>query len=445
MKIYHLGPEKEKNMKRRLFTIVLSVLLVASVFAGGSSESASSESGETVLTVLTTAVTQEPEGTLAKEYIAEFEAQHPGVHIECTGVPMNSALQRITTLAASGALPDLFVNVENIIGTLDEMGICEDLTPYLSEEEKSNIVDAVRESCTIDGRIIAYPWYSAPNALIFRTDWFEELGIEPPTTLDEMAAAAQKLTRDTNGDGTIDTYGFGLIGTNDDSGATRFVMIMRSFGARELYFEDGEWKTEVGSPESIQAFQFFSDLKNKYGVVPPGAIENSFNENVNLMAMEQIGMLIAGSNSVGKIFNANPDLRGKIGSVQMPSAVTTYTPVSMLGWSLNPESKNKDLAIEFVKFMSNKENSIKWVETTGRLPVMKDAIAESEYLADPLFDGFIAGVENMVQAPNAPFYAEVKTELGRTYQKLLLDPTLDVAAEVKACGAAIQNIIDNNT
>ena len=237
----------------------------------------------------------------------------------------------------------------------------------------------------------------------------------------------------------------GIIGTNDDSGATRFVMIMRSFGARELYFEDGEWKTEVGSPESIQAFQFFSDLKNKYGVVPPGAIENSFNENVNLMAMEQIGMLIAGSNSVGKIFNANPDLRGKIGSVQMPSAVTTYTPVSMLGWSLNPESKNKDLAIEFVKFMSNKENSIKWVETTGRLPVMKDAIAESEYLADPLFDGFIAGVENMVQAPNAPFYAEVKTELGRTYQKLLLDPTLDVAAEVKACGAAIQNIIDNNT
>ena len=159
-------------MKRRLFTLVLSVLLVASVFAGGSSEkSASSESGETVLTVLTTAVTQEPEGTLAKEYIAEFEAQHPGVHVECTGVPMNSALQRITTLAASGALPDLFVNVENIIGTLEDMGICEDLTPYLSEEEKNNIVDAVRESCTIDGKIIAYPWYSAPNALIYRTDW----------------------------------------------------------------------------------------------------------------------------------------------------------------------------------------------------------------------------------------------------------------------------------
>ena len=129
-------------MKRRLFTLVLSVLLVASVFAGGSSEkSASSESGETVLTVLTTAVTQEPEGTLAKEYIAEFEAQHPGVHVECTGVPMNSALQRITTLAASGALPDLFVNVENIIGTLEDMGICEDLTPYLSEEEKKELRD----------------------------------------------------------------------------------------------------------------------------------------------------------------------------------------------------------------------------------------------------------------------------------------------------------------
>ncbi len=431
-------------MKKRLVVLLLSVFLIASVFAGGSKEASAEEGGQTVLTVLTTAVTQEPEGSLAEEYIAEFERLNPDIKIEITGVPMNSALQRITTLAASGSLPDLFVNTENIVGQLADMGICEDLTPYLSEDEINNIVDSVRTGCTIDGQLVMYPWYSGPNALIYRTDWLEELGIEPPQTLDEVVAAAQKLTRDTNGDGMTDTYGFGLIGTNDDSGQTRFVMILRSFGARELYFEDGEWKTEIGTPESVAAFEYFRDLSTKYKVVPPGALENSFNENVNLMAMEQIGMLIAGSNSVGKIFNANPELEGRIGSVEMPSAVTTYTPSSILGWSLNPESEHKDAAIRFVKFMSNKENSLRWVEVTGRMPCMKDAITESDYLSTDLFRGFVAGFENMVQAPNAPFYAEVKTELGKCYQSLIMDPSLDAAAEVAKCAEAVQRIIDNN-
>ena len=346
-------------MKRSLTVFFLAVFLISSVFAGGSKEAAADENdGQITLTVLTTAVTQEPEGSLAEEYIAEFERQNPDIKIEITGVPMNSALQRITTLAASGSLPDLFVNTENIVGQLADMGICEDLTSYLSQEELDNIVDSVRTGCTINDQLVMYPWYSGPNALIYRTDWLEELGIEPPKTLDEVVAAAQKLTRDTNGDGTIDSYGFGLIGTNDDSGQTRFVMILRSFGARELYFEDGEWKTEVGTPESVAAFEYFRDLVTKYNVVPPGALENSFNENVNLMAMEQIGMLLAGSNSVGKIFNANPALEGKIGSVEMPSAVTTYTPSSILGWSLNPDCQHKDAAIKFIKFMSSKENSL---------------------------------------------------------------------------------------
>lgn len=431
-------------MKKFLvFTMV--ALLAMSIFANGAQEESSSASdGPITLTILTTAVTQNPEGPLAEEYIAEFERLNPNINIEVSGVPMNQALQKITTLAAAGSLPDLFVNTENIVGKLADMGICEDFTPYLTKEELDNIVGSVKTGCTIDGQLVMYPWYSGPNALIYRTDWLAEAGIEPPQTLDEVLAAAQKLTVDTNGDGTIDRYGFGLIGTNDDSGQTRFVMIHRAFGARELYFENGEWKTEVGTPESIAAFTYFRDLKTKYGVVPAGCLENSFNENVNLMAMEQIGMLIAGSNSVGKIFNANPELQGKIGSVEMPSVVTSYTPTSILGWALNPECKNKEAAVEFVKFMSNKQNAIKWVETTGRMPCTYDAIQDSEYLNTELFNGFVDGFENMIQAPNAPFYAEVKTELGKTYQKLMLDPSLDVEKEVKACGAAVQKIIDNN-
>ena len=429
-------------MKKVLSVLTVALLSAAVLFAGGSSESGD---GQIHITMMDSYAAEDPHGQYVYEYAEKFMEANPNVTIEIQAVASNDIYTRLAAMATSpDELPTMFFTSADQIPTLYDLGLTEDLNNYMTDEDKALWTDGIIESGIIDGNLTYVPVSLQPTDIIYRIDRFEEAGLEIPTTWDEFVECARALTKDTDGDGQIDQWGFGMVGSNDSSGQSRFMSYLWSNGYECAYLEDGEWKTEVGSPESIQAFQFFSDLKNKYGVVPPGAIENSFNENVNLMAMEQIGMLIAGSNSVGKIFNANPDLRGKIGSVQMPSGVTTFTPVSMLGWSLNPESKNKELAMEFVKFMSNKENSIRWVEVTGRLPAMKDAIADSDYLADPLFDGFIAGVENMEQAPNAPFYAEVKTELGRTYQKLLLDPSLDVAAEVKACGEAIQNIIDNN-
>lgn len=425
-------------MKKTVLIALAVLLSSAMLFAGGQTETASSSNAPQKLTVLTTAITQNPEGPLFEEYVAEFKEAHPGVEIELSGIPNNQALQQITTLAAGGSLPDIFVSTENTIGALYDMGITEDLTPYMSDAEMADIVDSVVAGSTIDGKFVMYPWYSGPNAVLYRTDWLEEAGVEPPKTLEEMVEVAQAITGDNR-------YGFGMIGTNDDSGQTRFVMILRSFGARELYQdEDGNWKTEVGTPESVKAFEYFRDLRTKYNVAPPGALENSFNENVNLMAAEQIGMLISGSNSIGKIFTQNPDLQGKLGSVEMPVGVTTFTPVSILGWSLNPESKNKDLAVEFMKFISDKDRQIRWVETTGRMPVSKDALANSDYINTPLFEGYVAASDAMQPAPQASFYPEVKTELGRTYQLLITNPNLDVEKAVKDCQAAIERIIANN-
>lgn len=426
---------------RKSVVLSLALCLAGSfAFANGSQEAAPAakqETGPVTLTVFTTATTQNPEGPLFKEYVAAFEAANPDIKIELSDSDNNGALKKITTLAAAGSLPDLYISTENTIGALYDMGITDDMSPYMSDAEMSNILDSVRATCTIDGKFVMYPWYSAPNALVYRADWLEEKGLKAPETLEEMREVAKALT----GDGR---YGFGMIGTADESGETRFVMIMRSMGARELYEENGEWKTEVGSPESVEAFKYFVGLKNTDGVVPLGALENSFNQNVSLFAQNQIGTLIAGSNAVGKIFAANPDLKGKVGSVQMPKGVTSYTPISVLGWSLNPESKHKEQAMKFAKFLSGKDNAIRWVQTTGRMPDTKDANSESEYLKSDLFKGFVAGAESMNLAPHAAFYPEVKGVLGKTYQKLMSDPSLDVETEVKAAGEEIKKIIADN-
>ena len=71
-------------------------------------------------------------------------------------------------------------------------------------------------------------------------------------------------------------------------------------------------------------------------------------------------------------------------------------------------------------------------------PVVKD-------VHDVGDEGFVAGAASMNLAPAAPFYADVKTVLGRTYQKIMSDPSLNIEAEVQAAAKEINKIIADNT
>ena len=54
-----------------------------------------------------------------------------------------------------------------------------------------------------EGRQVAYPFAGYANVLAYRTDLYEAAGLQPPVTMDELVAAARKLT-----DKGKDQYGF---------------------------------------------------------------------------------------------------------------------------------------------------------------------------------------------------------------------------------------------
>jgi multiple sugar transport system substrate-binding protein len=436
-------------MGRKVIIVLVLFLIGITVFAGGKEEQSVPAQGGTSpgnvnLTILTTAVTQEPEGPLFTEIFNAYLQVHPNIKAEIVGVPMNQALTRITTLAASSSTPDLFVNTEGLLGKLYDMGICEDFNPYLTNTEKANIIDSIRNGCSIDGKLIIYPWYTVPNGIVYRSDWFTGKGLKEPQNWDEFLKAVQALTEDTDKDGKIDRWGFGMVGTNDDSGQGRFVQFLRTFGARELYKENNKWKTDIGNDASIKAFQYFTELKTKYNIVPPGSLENSFNENVNLLAGNQIALLISGPHTTGKVFDMNPALKGKLGSMVIPKGTVRYTPLSVLGFSLSTESKAKKEAVDIIRDLTNKEHMIRWVEVTGRMPCTKDA-SEADYIKTPLFKGFLDAIAGYEILPDAAFYPEVKSILGKTYQKIMLTPGIDIQKEVIDAGKQIQNVIDQNS
>jgi len=431
-------------MKKKTLTALLSTVMSLSLVlsACGSKSSNAGSNGDSspaakqvTLQVMSSTIVETPAGTIEQELADEFMAQNPDIKIEFMGLSQNDAFTKITTLATGNQLPDIFLNTPDFYATANDMGITANLTELLGEDYIKGFYPSVLNEATIDGKLQYVPWFTTPIALIYRTDWFEAEGLTPPTTWDEFVTAAQKLTKDTNGDGKADQWGFGLVGTNNGSGTYRFFPILHSFGASELKQDaSGKWVTDLDSPQAIEAFQFFGDLANKYKVVPPGAMQNAYAENVTLMANDKIGMVISGSHSIAGLIDKNPALEGKLAAVPVPAKTTHASNLSSFGFSIAETSKNKDAAVKYLKFLVEKDNAVKFFEGTGRMPTRIEA-GEDPKVQSPVYKGFVDAQQYAFPQPVVPYFSQVQSAVGVAYQTMLAGNTKAETAASKAAEA----------
>ncbi len=95
-------------------------------------------------------------------------------------------------------------------------GYLTDLSPYISNDMKKDILDIAWETVTRpNGEVEGIPFLIESLVVIYNKTLFTEEGIIPPDinhpwTWDDLKAAAKKLTKDINSDGLIDQYGAGF-------------------------------------------------------------------------------------------------------------------------------------------------------------------------------------------------------------------------------------------
>lgn len=80
---------------------------------------------------------------------------------------------------------------------------------------------------------------------------------------------------------------------------------------------------------------------------------------------------------------------------------------------------------EFLKFMTNTENAIKWANGTGYLPVRSSCMEQEEYQAmvaeDPNLQIINDNVQYCAEATFIPQYAETKDIIANEIQKCILE------------------------
>ncbi|TFL19095.1 ABC transporter substrate-binding protein [Jannaschia formosa] len=282
----------------------------------------------------------------------DFTAKHPDIALEWVTLEENVLRQRVTQdIATSGGQFDVMTIGMYETPIWAEQGWLEPLDDLGEEYDADDILPAMRAGLSHEGTLYAAPFYGESSMVMYRTDLFEEAGLEMPKqpTWEQIGEFARTLT-----DKEAEQYGICLRGKAGWGENMAFITtVANSFGARWF---DEDWNAQLDSPEWLEAVTFYNDLMADAG--PPGAATNGFNENLALFQQGKCGMWIDAT--VAASFVTNPEdseVADSVGFALAPNTGKGKNANWLWAWALAVPSGSDatDAAKEFIAWATSKD------------------------------------------------------------------------------------------
>jgi putative aldouronate transport system substrate-binding protein len=140
--------------------------------------------------------------------------------LELTWVPGSNYNEKLNATIASGDMPKVVVSLRlktpSIVNAI-RSDVFWEIGPYLKDYPRLNEMNPVlKNNVLMDGKMYAIPRHLdlAFNAVTYRSDWTEKVGMQPPKSLDDLYQLAKAFTeKDPDRNGKNDTYGVLETGT----------------------------------------------------------------------------------------------------------------------------------------------------------------------------------------------------------------------------------------
>jgi multiple sugar transport system substrate-binding protein len=251
------------------------------------------------------------------------------------------------TLAGDSGTYDIIETYSFVIPQLAAEGKLEPLDDFVQKHSEEYGLDAINENMsgamTYEGKLYGLPMQAQMLIMAYRKDVFDELGIAPPTTFDEMRDAAKKIQ-----DAGDIKYPIALPLLASADIVTAYDAALGSLGAN---LTDAEAMTaNLDSPESAQALEELVSLKpfmdpQVTTFDQPAVQQQMYNGSaaMSIMFSGRMNDLTLESNSQfakDMDFAAPPSVDG---------GDALYNTVSVDGWSIPANAQNdKEMLFEMV-------------------------------------------------------------------------------------------------
>ena len=360
-------------------------LTAASCGGGGGDEPAANSSADNANVTLTywasnqgTSLDNDKE--VLTPVLNDFTTQ-TGIKVDLEAISWNDLQTRIQTAITSGQGPDV-LNIGNTWGVslqatggLMEFGDAE----MQAVGGADKFVPAALATGGAAGTTpTSVPLYGLAYGLYYNKAMFKEAGVQPPTTWEEMVAAAKKLTKD-------DVYGMS-IAAGSYTENNHFAFINASQNGAELFDADG--KPTFTNDGTVQGIKRYLDLMQTDKVV--NTSDSQYDNGVKSVSAFANGKaaMIINQNNADATIEANGMKPDEFGVVPFPAPAAAANPVAShvagINMAIMKSTEHKDQALQFVNYMTSPAVQEKLGKPYASLPVLKDGKATFTDNADEL-------------------------------------------------------------
>ncbi len=319
----------------------------------------------------------EAERVLVYEQVAaDFMAEHPDIEVRIVPIDEGVITQHLATAQGANRLPDVLRHgVERIApfvasGILDTDAATRVITDLGEDTFFEGPLNWVTDPAT--GNYAAVPFDGWIQAIWYRADAFEDLGLDAPVTWDAIEAGCEAIAG-------YDDYLYGItIGTDPawNYGHQIFEQMAMSNGALPF---DEEGNVTMDSPEMIETLAFYTGLQDCATPAPSYWLQGRANYVTGLS-----GMLFYSTYVMDDIAGLRPDLEVTVDDL---AAKTGFSPViqgpsgdeatygQLVTVSITTGA-DTEAAVEFVKYLMEGDAylSILGLSPHGKLPQRTTAV-----------------------------------------------------------------------
>jgi multiple sugar transport system substrate-binding protein len=286
--------------------------------------------------------------------------------------------------------------------------------------EKDKLVSSAVEAGKWNDKYYGVPMNFTTLLLYWNKDMFQKAGItSAPKTWADWQSDAQKLTKDSNGDGKPEQYGLAL--ADHETIAMWPILIWGNGG--DVVTPEG--KVMLDDPKTVDAVSQWANLVRTKHISPVGLAGADADKlfQSKKAAMEVVGpWMTSGFKSAGIDFGLAMVPKGPAKQVTLGTSV-------MFALSAKVDDDTKKAAEQFIAFWEKKPSQITWATGSGFPPDRTD-ITASELTGNPYVAQFgkyadksqfyLAGVKPVTQVDTDTFQPAIqKIENGSPAQQQL--------------------------
>ncbi|MBR7132640.1 MAG: extracellular solute-binding protein [Clostridia bacterium] len=324
--------EKRKENAGFFETIVFRFRMFLSSFTGDYyqlSDASNSKEALKVWVALSRDQTQVISDLINNDFKAKYNSE----------VTISLVKQSLVTAIAAGTEPDVSLYAGDVVNLAARNSLCE-LSSFAGfEEVKTWFSENAFVPYTYNSGVYAMPLQQSFLMMFYRTDIFEDLGIKPPKTWDELDSVITILQKN-------------KLNAGVPASASIFNALL--FQAGGNYYNENQSKTRFDEEVAVTAFTKWTEFYTKY------RLPQSFSGLVRFRSGE-MPLLLENYTFYNTLAVGAPEISGLWEMVSIPGTlkadgtIDNTTVSSGSGAVILNSSKNKELAFEFVKWFASAE------------------------------------------------------------------------------------------